>query len=732
MKRILYIFFVAVIVSVIFSITVSATDSARLFINGLEITAELDTPPVIMNDRTLVPARAVFERMGGNVYWNEAIRQVTVVFNNDILVMTIDNVNAILNDRTIIMEVPPIILNGRTLIPLRFTSEVFGFYVSWDIAERIAFVNSADNSNNNVIHTYYHTKIYGGTQDEDNKDYYDNGNDNIYDDDDRDYNADYYDENYNDYYDCDDDELPKDYDDSKDRGSVVQESHPQTTVINFFGPDELGLGRYSIEASSPITNINYFLLYDNRLVVDIYNSISDISAPFPAFEPVREVRSAQFLPNVTRVVFELTEFAEFDISLSENRQTITVAFSVNIVREVVTSSTADSDMLMIRSDFGTNARISPSGFSHYMTVYIDNAEMAAAGGYITGGAFAFRFVTGQLSENLNTAYIRVYLRDEWPIISIMQDTDGTNSTIIVLKPPPTGVRYNFSARELILSRDFVTIGDINRIRHLDEYLENRYTLTIPSSISGLGLGAFSIGDGFIDSVEIRRDASGNTVVVFDTARVMTFRVHQTPTKYIIRAHLPQEVYQFIVVIDPGHGGRDPGAVHNGIREADLVLTISHMVMEHLNQNPNIKAYMTRHTNAAMPNRDRAAFANQMADLYVSIHANAVGDRPSVNGIETWYMNHSREEILGFSSRQFATIMQNRLINATGANNRGLRTNPNFIVLRDTNMPAVLLEVGFLTNAAEAARLATAQHQRLLARAIYQGIVEAFSVYQPPR
>ena len=741
MRRILYIFVVAVIIAIIFSSAVYAANSnaivyARLFINNQEITTELDTPPIIRNDRTLVPARAVFERMGGSVYWNDEARQVTVAFNGDKLVMTIDHVSALLNDSYIEMEVPPIIFNERTLIPLRFPAEVFGFCVSWDCDERVAFVNSR---NNHVIYTYYHTKIYGGEPDlppygdsYDDYEYYTE----IYDDEYSSPQDEYKNNDY--YYDCTkvcdtESESPEyEYDNEPHSDKITYESHPVTTIINFSGPNELGLGRYAIEASSPITDINYFLLYDNRLVVDIYNSISDISAPFPAFEPVREVRSSQFstTPNVTRVVFELTELVEFDIVLSANRQTIIIAFSPNVISEVAVSSTVDSDTLLIHSDFSPSLRICSSGFPRYMTIYIDNAEMDAVSDYITGGAFAYRFVTGQLSENLNIAYVRVYFRDKWPVISMSRDDDS--SAMIVFQPPPAGVRYDFSNRELILCRDMVTINDISRIRHLDEYLLNRYTLTIPSSVHGLGLGAFSVGDGFIDSIELRRDASGNTMIVFDTARVMTFRVHQTPTEYIIRAHLPQEVYQFIVVIDPGHGGRDPGAVHNGIREADLVLTISHMVMEHLNQNPNIRAYMTRHTNAAMPNRDRAAFANQMADLYVSIHANAVADRPTVSGIETWYMNHSREDDLGFSSRQLATIMQNRLINATGANNRGLRTNPNFIVLRDTNMPSVLLEVGFLTNAAEAARLATAQHQRLLARAIYQGIVEAFSVYQPPR
>jgi len=151
-----------------------------------------------------------------------------------------------------------------------------------------------------------------------------------------------------------------------------------------------------------------------------------------------------------------------------------------------------------------------------------------------------------------------------------------------------------------------------------------------------------------------------------------------------------------------------------------------MVMEYLNQNPNIRAYMTRHTDVTVANSWRVAFANQMADLYISVHVNAVNNRPTVTGIETWYLPNARET--EFTSNQLARLIQYRMIMATGAVDRGVKNNRNFMVLRDTNMPAVLLEVGFMTNREEALRLATTQHQRLLARAIYEGIVEAFEAY----
>jgi len=272
--------------------------------------------------------------------------------------------------------------------------------------------------------------------------------------------------------------------------------------------------------------------------------------------------------------------------------------------------------------------------------------------------------------------------------------------------------------------------NINQVQHLDEYLINRYTLTLPAGAIGLGTGTLYIGDGHINSVNLRQDATGRTQIIFDTARTMSFTVHETATEYIIRGHLPSQIHPFIVVIDPGHGGRQPGTAHHGLVEKDLVLTLSHMVMEHLNRNPSIRAYMTRHDDITVLNSWRAEFANEKgADLFISIHANAAYN-PNVNGIETWYVNHPREAGWRFTSRQFSEIMQRNMIRATSAVDRGLRPSSyidGIIVLRETQMPAALLEVGFLSNRAEAERLATESHQRLIARAIYDGIVEAAGV-----
>jgi len=127
--------------SAVFSVTAHA--SARLIIDDREIT-NLPSPPVLQNARVLVPARAVFEEMGGVVGWHDGNQQVTVFHGTNVLVMTIGSPVALLNGQPVNMPEPPVIINQSTMIPLRFPAEAFGFDVDWDPSSFAAIINSPE------------------------------------------------------------------------------------------------------------------------------------------------------------------------------------------------------------------------------------------------------------------------------------------------------------------------------------------------------------------------------------------------------------------------------------------------------------------------------------------------------------------------------------------------------------------------------------------------------------
>ena len=184
-----------------------------------------------------------------------------------------------------------------------------------------------------------------------------------------------------------------------------------------------------------------------------------------------------------------------------------------------------------------------------------------------------------------------------------------------------------------------------------------------------------------------------------------------------------------MLIDPGHGGHQPGTSHHGLVEKDLNLDVVLRIMDLFERsNSGIKAYATRLTDVSMANVDRAEMGNQLADLFVSVHFNAMDivrnpAAVAISGTEIYYF--PRE---GVPNRPVANIFQRNLVRRLGTTDRGVKTN-NFAVLTNSVIPAILIEVGFLTNPEEAARIATPEFRQAAAEEIYNSIVEVFATYR---
>ena len=170
-----------------------------------------------------------------------------------------------------------------------------------------------------------------------------------------------------------------------------------------------------------------------------------------------------------------------------------------------------------------------------------------------------------------------------------------------------------------------------------------------------------------------------------------------------------------IIIDPGHGGDDPGTIGiGGVQEKDIILPISLDVAEILRKQ-DIEVIMTRDSDYFVSLQGRTDMANDIdADLFVSIHANAINlSRPDVNGLETYYYKNGR---------RLAEVIHWSILNGVEIDNRGIRR-ARFYVLRHSAMPAVLVEVGFLTGAVDNSRLKDPDYRRRMAEAIANGIIQ---------
>ncbi|MFC4101208.1 N-acetylmuramoyl-L-alanine amidase [Paenibacillus xanthanilyticus] len=170
----------------------------------------------------------------------------------------------------------------------------------------------------------------------------------------------------------------------------------------------------------------------------------------------------------------------------------------------------------------------------------------------------------------------------------------------------------------------------------------------------------------------------------------------------------------VVVLDAGHGGSDPGTIgYTKTQEKAFTLALA-LKIERLFQNdPDIQIVMTRTDDSYPTLSERSQLANRLgADLFLSIHANSVKNKPDVSGTESFYYHDN--------SKAFAEMMHQYLLGATGFKDRKVKKQ-SFQVLRETTMPAALLEVGFLSNQVEEQIIFTEEFQDRVAQSVADGI-----------
>lgn len=176
---------------------------------------------------------------------------------------------------------------------------------------------------------------------------------------------------------------------------------------------------------------------------------------------------------------------------------------------------------------------------------------------------------------------------------------------------------------------------------------------------------------------------------------------------------------YAVVLDAGHGGSASGAVYGGIMEKDLTLPIT-LEVAHILEERGCQVFLTRWEDSDVGLYERCDMANGTgADIFVSIHANASVTNLEFQGTFTYYYPGS------YWGEALAGIIQAEVVRAAGSIDRGILTD-NFVVLRETRMPAVLVETGFMSCPAELGRLCDPVYQKALAQGIANGVERYFT------
>jgi len=626
--------------------TARAASDIRLLIDGTHIIA--DVPPRIVEGRTLVPIRVVSEALGAKVDWDGATRIVTVERGGTSLSLRIGEPTALVNGKSVPLDVPPSIIDSRTMVPIRFVATALGAEVSWDDKTRTVRVDSP---------------------------------------------------------------VPPPTTAGKPHvGSISYEVTSEGVLLTVGGRGLQVCSLKTLEADGQASD---------RLLLDfpgLVLALPQNKLPIEA-GPVLRMRAGMLGtdPDVARLVFDLSEPVRYELDVSPSGESLRLLIR-HIITGVEVQSTKNGPIIMVKATGPVSYRVSRLGDPPRLVVDIPGTTVSRD----------LQPVLAHNSEGIKR--IRVGQFQVNPdIVRVVVETDNVNTYDV--ESTMGGLAIGFLARINAMNWDswsggsrltLEATGPVNAEVIKDK---KRLVVTIPSTTWGLQESEFVVNRGNIASIRVeeRRMSPPTVILEVDLLEDASFLVVSSGQqgRVVVDIGGSNLLKGKRIMIDPGHGGSDPGAIsYSGIYEKEFTIAISHMLREIL-EAQGAEVRMTRTGDQTVEVRDRVYMANAFrADVLISVHANSFNDR-SKRGIEVYHCSKLDTTI------RLAEIMRDTLVEALGFEDRGVRK-AMFLVLLETNMPAVLVETGYISNPQEERLLKDPAFQRRVAEALSAGIIKYFT------
>ncbi len=674
----------------------------KLEVNGTEVST--DIPPVIIDNRSLVPARAVFEKLGASVKWDEVQKKVTVSLKGTEIVLTINNKKASVNQKTVELDVPAKIINNRTMIPVRFVSEQLNAKVGWYPEKNLVTVDTNDNTPAMASLKKIECLPKGDTE-----------------------QVTLYVDNYK-------------------KSDIFSLDEPERIVVDLPNTNLLLSGKPDIKGSR-IENIRYSQYDENtvRVVLDLTgrykytveeksgmlvlsllganlsNRGDDVREEIP--EPGTETPKPTQVPTptVTPKATATTKATATPVpQVTPNPGDLVIKYS--------TLDGIDSVSLVVPQYAGyTVTRYSGPD---RIVVDIPNAKTYNSQQTLNIGSSLIKNIRYSMYNNAARVVLDVIgqpsyqtYENEGELVLMVRNSTYKNITY-----SNSGDRIGF-----LLPNTRMTEGGSNLKKLYTGTYDSTgkvYTITYPSSQGDIGSGTMRIDDGVLKSIDILKDTStGMTSIVFKAEDKYFYEVI---TRYDDNGNLkgtaitilkPAVQGEKLVVIDPGHGGSEPGASSFGTMEKTFNLDIA-LRLNKLLKEKGVRTYIIREEDCYVGLYERAYIANDLnATLFLSIHNNANDKRTT--GTETLYFPN-RTGSTGFTGKRFAQIIQDNLIKSLGTKNRGLVERPNLVVLKATTMPAALAEIVFMDEKSDFAKLQSEDFRQKAAQALCDAIIQSLN------
>lgn len=604
-----------------------------------------DVPPIIENDRTLVPLRAIFEAMGASVDWDDASRTVTSQKGTTTVVLAIGSTSPTINGVVNKLDVPAKIVGDRTLAPLRFVGEAFLGTVDWNGTTRTINIITAPVP---IAPSSTDTKVLAVTANEDQVNLRSGPSVN----------------------DATVDQVAR-----GEKMSVLGEKDGWYQVSRG--------GRIAWVSASVVT----LAWQENEPEAVPVTTVPIVNNPAQTLEPMNpSTQAVRILSAIGEQGLQITIGSGSKMELNKESNSTGLKYTIkkrHAEGNTVLQENLDNQMLTVRaSDEGEDVVVDisiPSGIQ-FRTSSEDEGkkEIITIPNYILD---LERKTFGSSGEKL--------------ILTTLFPLTYTNSQ--------EGTRMQVELDQLLLGK-----------------VQSEY----------------SYSSTLLNQVTFRQQEAGEsprTLMEIETSNPAKFALGTSNQDTVLNILFidQNDVQQrsAVIVIDPGHGGSEPGTAGDFLKEKTPNLDIGLKVADLLRQR-GMQVVLTREDDSYVSLDDRSSMANLYnARLFVSIHNNATATadkRYTVQGTETHYYAPLEIPELFMQSAErcrLATCIQEQLVAKLQRPNRGVKTGSpsNFSVLRKTEMPSALAEVCFLSNPEEEQLLMQDYYKTLAAEAIANGI-----------
>ncbi|MFA7533731.1 MAG: N-acetylmuramoyl-L-alanine amidase family protein [Tissierellaceae bacterium] len=675
------------IMLIIFSQFVYA-DSGRIQINMDGVKVSVRQVPIIMDgktidtefpsfvhvDRTLVPIRFVAENYGAEVDWDEKTSTAIINYDSKEARFTIDSNIAYINGEKIVLDknaIPKLVSyedkGARTMVPLRIVTETFGYEVGWDEKENVPYINSEVDAN----------------------------------------------------------------EEASSEGLAIVDNIFATT-------GSTSSNKIVVNSDKSLEYTTMFLESSNKLVVDIENAL--LSLPNTLDRPgavevedeiIERIQYSQFSyePSITRVVVTLERYETYDISSSSDGTGLVISFGGNKIGPIIIEEIDGKQAIVVEgAGYGKMNFIKLRNPERIVIDFLDSTLLGDTYysynydlGFIKGIRVSQFTADNNYSSDDKIVRVVLDIKDGITDPSVKIDNLGDNIAIYPEKSLWENIDYIIDGENSIFTIE--NLGLTNYSVDMDTSSKNM-VVTIPAVHTDLSEGTIIIKDNLINKVDVEKD--GENIVLnisFGVSVDYALLSKAVDSKIILSLKKNTNIDNTnrIIVIDAGHGGKDPGATSVSKRyEKDFNLAMALKLDKKLRE-LGYNTIMTRNTDVFVDLYERAGIANDAnADLFVSIHGNSHTSKTHA-GIQVLYCPAFNSDFKEVDQHPFAKAMMTALLEGTGAIDKGIIQRPNLVVLRETKMPAVLVEAGFLSNSAEEKLLFTESYQNKIIDSIVKGI-----------